>query len=201
MEPGSEPTLGAGRYTAQELLRNWLTHHICSSGAEVGFRSRMLHLLDSSERPLSRDQFDPGHFTASAFVLSPGEDALLLLRHRKLGRWLQPGGHIEPGDRSVADAARREVHEETGLPLAALDAVTVGIFDLDIHPIPVHGDEPAHHHFDVRFLFRSRVDTFDPIKAEAEATEIRWIPLGGVADLSDGSVFRVIPRIQSVRVS
>ena len=82
---------------------------------EAAFRERMLSLLQLSA-PLSRGHFTPGHLTASAFVVSP-DDELLLIFHRKLGIWVQPGGHIEPGDESLLDAARREVAEEVGLDL------------------------------------------------------------------------------------
>ena len=104
--------------------------------------------------PFSRSSYDPGHITASGFVLSPDRSALLLVWHRKLGGWLQPGGHIEPDDLDVVAAQRREIEEETGL----VDLEWLGLFDVDIHEFPARGGEPAHQHFDVRsaFIARSR---------------------------------------------
>ena len=118
------------------------------------------------ERPDPFRRGDPdGHVTASAVVARPGNVAgtgpaglhppqnfeFLLVFHRKLDRWLQPGGHVEPGDASVFDAAVREAREETGVggfgaPLGN------AILDLDVHPIPAFGADPAHFHYDVRFL-------------------------------------------------
>jgi len=123
--------------------------------AERRHRLRMLALLETGPKAFSRDHFDPGHFTASAFVLSPGGDKLLMILHGKLGRWLQPGGHVEPDDVDLAMAALREVCEETGLHPTQLRLPHDGIFDLDIHPIPPRGDDPAHEHFDVRYLLRA----------------------------------------------
>ena len=78
-------------------------------------RARLLSLLREHPRPLERTSYDPGHVTASGLVLSPDGSSVLLVLHRRLGRWLQPGGHLEPGDPDIAAAARREVREETGL--------------------------------------------------------------------------------------
>ena len=75
---------------------------------------RALDLARSSD-PTDRDRFVPGHFTASGFVVSPDGSSLLLIHHRRLDRWLQPGGHIDPEDASPIAAAAREVTEETGV--------------------------------------------------------------------------------------
>ncbi len=93
-----------------------------------------------------------GHFTASAWILSPDADAVLLTHHKKLNRWLQLGGHIE-ADQSLHQAALREAYEESGLAkLSSIDSV---IFDLDVHPIPARADEPRHLHYDLRFLMQA----------------------------------------------
>ncbi|MCJ7725175.1 MAG: NUDIX hydrolase [Acidimicrobiia bacterium] len=110
---------------------------------------RVTALLEGAADPFDRDVVAPGHVTASAFVLHPDGDRLLLILHRKLRRWLQPGGHVEPTDASVWDAAVREVEEETGL---AAILVGEGPFDVDVHLVGHGGEE--HEHFDVRFLVR-----------------------------------------------
>lgn len=104
------------------------------------------------ENSLFRHQFTPGHFTASAFVLSPDSQKILLMHHQKLNKWLQPGGHCD-GDADWIRVASREAEEETGVTTPAL--LFSGIFDLDIHEIPENKKEPHHFHYDVRFLFRA----------------------------------------------
>ena len=116
--------------------------------------ARTLALLGGSPQPFSRRSFDPGHLTASGVVLSADGRGVLLIFHRRLQRWLQPGGHVEPEDTDLAAAAEREVREETGVALdAALPPAVVGV---DVHEIPPREpDEPAHLHHDVVFRFRA----------------------------------------------
>ena len=127
-------------------------------------------VLARSGNPTDRDRFFPGHFTASGFVVSPDGSSLLLIHHRRLGRWLQPGGHIDPGDISPIAAAAREVTEETGV---AVEAILADLIDLDIHPIPSRAPEPAHEHFDLRFAFRALDER---IVADDEVHEAIWVP-------------------------
>lgn len=146
-------------------------------------------LLEGAEDAFARTSFSPGHFTASAFVLSPDGGELFLIHHPKLGIWVQPGGHVEASDADVLAAARREVLEEVGLEDAPLHPACAGVFDIDIHPIPARKDEPAHEHFDVRFLFAAPHKEL--VRASAEVRGGRWVPLGDVADAgSDRSVTR-----------
>ena len=82
---------------------------------EAGFITRMVSLLEQAEAPFSRAHFTPGHFTASAFVLSPEEVAVLLIHDKKLNRWLHPGGLVEVVDADAMNVARGELLEATGL--------------------------------------------------------------------------------------
>jgi 8-oxo-dGTP pyrophosphatase MutT (NUDIX family) len=126
----------------------------------------------------------PGHLTASAWVLSPDRTEVLLLHHRKLGKWLQPGGHAD-GDEDLLAVAQRELHEETGL----VTATPVGdIFDLDIHDIPPFGDVPGHQHFDVRFLMVA--GSRDVPQGNNESHAVRWHPLHRIAELTDEESIR-----------
>jgi len=129
---------------------------------------------------------DPeGHATASAIVARPRGDLVLLVSHRKLGGWLQPGGHVEPADPSVFETALREVREETGVE--RLEApLGDAILDLDVHPIPASGMEAAHVHYDVRFL----LTTGDGgVLADGAA----WFPLDAVTRVDrDGSLERAV---------
>lgn len=158
---------------------------------ESRHRERMLALLHAPNDPFSRAHFAPGHFTASGFVMSPDAARLLLIHHRKLGRWLQPGGHIEAADADVIAAAHRELREEVGLSKLVLEIE--GVFDLDVHTIPPLGAEPAHEHFDLRFLFRASVFEF---QAGSEIRAARWVPFYEIDETqSDHSVVRAMRKL------
>jgi 8-oxo-dGTP pyrophosphatase MutT (NUDIX family) len=111
-------------------------------------------LLAAAEWPGSRALFTPGHVTASGLVYAPDTDAVLLVFHERLRRWLQPGGHLEPTDASLVEAARREVLEETGILLDAGQETRV--VAVDVHEIPATRGEPAHRHHDLMFGFVTR---------------------------------------------
>ena len=129
----------------------------------------VLALLSSSPEPFSRRQFNPGHITCTGLVLSPGRDRILLVLHRRLQRWLLPGGHVEPDDPLIGDAGRREVVEETGAILRADSSpLLVGV---DVHGIPPRRDEPFHLHHDLIFRFQAASDVF---QASEEVREVAW---------------------------
>jgi 8-oxo-dGTP pyrophosphatase MutT (NUDIX family) len=132
--------------------------------------ARSLALLGGSD-PTDRNRFDPGHFTASGFVVSPDGSSLLLIHHRRLDRWLQPGGHIDPGDPSPIAAAAREVYEETGVETSPIES---GLIDLDIHSIPARDPEPDHEHFDLRFAFRALTSELVEDDEVYDAAWVRW---------------------------
>jgi 8-oxo-dGTP pyrophosphatase MutT (NUDIX family) len=162
-----------------------------SDSRELAFREQMLRLLDTASAPFSRDHFMPGHFTASAFILSPEGDALLLIHHSKLLRWLQPGGHVAPEDATLLATARREVAEEVQLSDLPLDHD--GIFDLDVHVIPARKQDPTHQHFDVRYLMRA---PHHGAVAGSDATAARWVKLDALDQVqSDESVRRAARKL------
>lgn len=177
-------------------LRRQLEAFTPADEAEAEHRRRMLELIDAGDSggdPFSRDRFSPGHFTASAFIVSPDLRSLLLIFHGKLHRWLQPGGHIDPDDTDVAAAARRETLEETGLNV---ESRISNPFDLDIHPIPPNParGEPAHEHFDVRLLF---IAADEAHTAGSDAREARWVPLDQITQhLTDASVMRAVRKLR-----
>jgi 8-oxo-dGTP pyrophosphatase MutT (NUDIX family) len=121
-------------------------------GESMKSRDLCLTLLDCSPVPFSREQFTPGHITCTGLVLAPDEERVLLVHHRRLDRWLPPGGHLEPEDESAAAGAKREVLEETGVLLADRNPVLAGV---DVHGIPAKGAEPYHLHHDLLFLFHA----------------------------------------------
>jgi 8-oxo-dGTP pyrophosphatase MutT (NUDIX family) len=130
---------------------------------------------------------EPGHFTGSAWVVSADGERALLLHHRKLDRWLQPGGHAD-GDGDLASVALREAEEETGLSGLCIEG---GVFDLDRHAIPARGSEPEHFHYDVRFVVRAGEDEAFTVSEESHA--LRWMPVAEIAadSRADESVRRM----------
>ena len=130
----------------------------------------------------------PGHLTGSAFVVDSSGGKVLLVHHRKLGKWLQPGGHAD-GDSDLQRVAAREVSEETGL--SGLRPLLNGVFDLDIHTIPARPGEPEHLHYDVRFLFDA--DAGMPLLVSHESHSLCWIKLQDVPSLSsEESILRMV---------
>ncbi len=149
---------------------------------------RALALIRSLD-PTDRDRFEPGHFTASGFVVSPDASSLLLIHHRRLDRWLQPGGHIDPEDTSPIAAAAREVLEETGV---VVEPILTDLIDLDIHPIPSRAPEPAHEHFDLRFAFQA---LGEKLVAADEVHDAKWVPWD---DLTTYAVDESVTRASAV---
>jgi 8-oxo-dGTP pyrophosphatase MutT (NUDIX family) len=177
--------------TRRAPIEEWLRAYAPVDAEERTHVQRMLALIAAPGDPFARDHYAPGHFTASGFVLSPDGRALLLIHHRKLNRWLQPGGHIERSDTDVVASARRELREEVGLAQVSLESN--GIFDVDVHAIPALGREPAHEHFDVRFLFRA--PSFE-LQAGSDARAARWVALAQIDEVeSDRSVTRAVEKL------
>lgn len=154
-----------------ELLRD----HVAADDREEADRCAMLRLAEELAQPLSRSEAR-AHFTASAFVVDESCRRVCLVAHAKLGRLLQPGGHVEPTDLTLEAAALREAREETALQLE-LHPSAPRPFDLDIHEIPERPGEPAHFHLDVRYLL---VGSGEPCEGAA------WYALGEAGDESVG---------------
>lgn len=157
---------------------------------ELEMRERMRTFIEGNEECFERS-FAPGHITASCWIVSARRDQALLTWHKRLNRWLQMGGHLEASDRSLLEASLREAREESGLqsvrPLAA------AIFDLDVHPIPERKNEPAHYHYDVRFLLEA--DPTEPLVVSEESRDVAWVSLSGIATLnSDASIQRMLAK-------
>lgn len=125
-----------------------------------------------------------GHLTASALVVDPERGRVLLTLHKKLGMWLQMGGHCEPGDVSVAAAALREATEESGI--AGLTLLPGGPVRLDRHPIPA----PCHWHLDVQYAALAPADAVEAISDES--LDLRWYGWDEVASVADESVVRLV---------
>jgi 8-oxo-dGTP pyrophosphatase MutT (NUDIX family) len=137
----------------------------------------------------------PGHVTGSAWIVSPDHGQVLLTHHRKLGRWLQLGGHAD-GDPEVFAVALREAREESGLShFSTLPGGAERLLDLDVHEIPANRSEPAHLHLDVRFLLIAAPGQVLRCSEESEA--LRWVPWADLPELAtEASLLRMARRAQ-----
>lgn len=177
--------------TRQDLI-DQLRAYRAFNAREEEMRARILAFVEVHEDCFERSLLE-GHITASAWVLNDERTEALLVHHARLDKWLQPGGHCD-GSPDVLATAQREVLEETGVAtVPALD----GIFDLDAHDIPARKHEPAHVHYDVRFLLRA--DRSVPLVVSEESRAVAWVALDQVAGLNtDESVLRLVEKTRAL---
>ena len=168
------------------LLEDYALRH----PGERAVASRFLDFVRAHERCFERDCW-AGHVTGSAWLVNSTGDGVLLTHHRKLGRWLQLGGHSD-GETDPLKVAVKEAEEESGLAVEPLD---VGVFDIDVHQIPRRGRDPAHFHYDVRFALQTLHG--DAFRVGPESHDLAWVP---VADLSaytdEESVLRMARKLR-----
>ncbi len=143
---------------------------------QAALRDRYLSHLRRHPDGLTR-ACRPDHLTASTLVLSTDGASVLLTLHAKAHRWFQLGGHVEPGDASLAGAALREATEESGLADLALDPVPV---QLSEHAVPFCGPHGDVHHLDVRFVALAPVGASPEVSEESLA--VRWWPADALPD-------------------
>lgn len=175
-----------------------LAAHRPADDKEAGDLAAIRAFAATSEAPFDRRTL-PGHLTGSAFVVDGG-GRLLMVHHRRLGLWLQLGGHAE-GETDAAAVALREAVEESGLAdLRFHEAVRAPdgrprLLDVDVHAIPAHGAEPPHLHFDLRFL----LTTDEPERVQhqpAESHALAWLDLAEARGRGDAGIVRAIGKIE-----
>lgn len=120
-----------------------------------------------------------GHLTGSAWIVDATRTRTLLTHHRKLDKWLQLGGHAD-GDPDLLAVALREANEESGL--TRLRAVSAEVFDVDRHWIPERKGEPAHYHYDLRFMIEADPD--EPLVVTSESKDLVWVAVSEVTRLN-----------------
>lgn len=158
-----------------------LSRHAPGDEAEADDLARIRAFVLRHAQPFDRS-IREGHLTGSAVVLTEDGAQVLLLYHQKLRRWLQPGGHAEPGESAGEEVALREALEETGLRGLTLHEGAPRPLDVDVHDIPARKDEPAHEHLDLRYLVVA--DAHEALRpAEGETRQVRWFRFEELAAL------------------
>jgi 8-oxo-dGTP pyrophosphatase MutT (NUDIX family) len=159
------------------LVRDYVALFPDDEPETIAFSEYLLRNAD--EGLYNRKNFD-GHITTSAFIIDIAAREMLLLRHKSLNRWLQPGGHTE-ADISLQASALREAVEETGIPEDQLTLRSVHPnlavpFDIDSHYIPANPrkDEDGHYHHDIRYVFEYTGNRSNSFNSE-EATGMQWV--------------------------
>lgn len=118
-----------------------------------------------------------GHITGSAWVVERSGIRVLLTHHRRLNKWVQLGGHTD-GDPDVLAAALREAEEESGIE--GIRPLSGNIFDIDVHKIPARGDDPAHYHYDIRFI--ATVTGSEDYTVSDESHDLAWVEVGKLSN-------------------
>jgi 8-oxo-dGTP pyrophosphatase MutT (NUDIX family) len=146
-------------------------------------RDRLTALLTALDNgnPITDRNSRSGHLTCSAIVLDP-QGRVLHIRHNTLDTWLRPGGHVEPQDASLPQAALRELHEETGIPATMvhpIDATTPLDIDVDLMPTDPARGEPEHRHFDLHYAFT--IADSPPLTLQVEeVSAYQWISVHAI---------------------
>jgi 8-oxo-dGTP pyrophosphatase MutT (NUDIX family) len=153
---------------------------------EAATLGRFLDFVQTNERCFERDCWT-GHVTGSAWLVNSDRSQVLLTHHKKLDRWLQVGGHSDGVSNPLA-VARKEAEEESGITVTVLDRA---IFDIDIHEIPARKLDPAHFHFDVRFVLQANDDVF---RVSDESHALAWAPMQQLDDYTDDESVRRMAR-------
>ncbi|MCK5103511.1 MAG: NUDIX hydrolase [Cyclobacteriaceae bacterium] len=164
------------------LLIQALNNYQTSSDEEKATIPRFKSLLTNFSNCYKRSLLT-GHMTASAWIMDEFGTSVLLVHHKKLNRWLQPGGHAD-GDENIIAVATREAREETGLK--SLRLIEEDIFDIDIHLIPKHKNVNSHYHHDIRFLFvAERTENY---VISDESNELAWIPMDKIYNFTGNNI-------------
>lgn len=173
----------------REIFLQQLNNYTSAYPEESVFVAQFKELLLHPEA-YQRDHL-PGHITGSSWIVDPEQQAALLLHHGKLNKWLQPGGHSD-GDENTLAVALREAQEETGILNFTIPQSS--FFDLDIHPIPERKDMPMHDHYDVRFLFFASVN--NEIIISEESHDVQWISFDALALITENntSILRMLEK-------
>jgi 8-oxo-dGTP pyrophosphatase MutT (NUDIX family) len=162
--------MSTGSASLRDTVRCSVVDRSPIDDAERDCIAQFLRHYDALDRPFDQEA-DPVHVTGSAIVFGPR--GVVLLRHKRLGLWLQPGGHVDAGE-SPWEAAVREAREETGLDIR-FDGEAPPLVHVDVHP-----GGRGHIHLDLRYLVHG--GDADPSPPEGESQEIGWFDWDAAVD-------------------
>ncbi len=153
-----------------QTLQSDLKHYLYKNPDEKVNVDKILRFLDMEKDCFSRSNAH-GHFTASAWIVDTSHKWVLMTHHKKLNKWLQLGGHADE-NKNLLEVAHTEAIEESGL--FDFKYLSEKIFDLDVHQIPQYQDTPPHYHYDIRYIFKSKMDP-KKIIVSNESKDVAWI--------------------------
>ena len=175
----------SGNAESLESALNEVTSVLDTSHESGKAKTEIIQFLSLHPDALHRSCLS-GHLTGSAAIVNESATKILIMLHKKLQIWIQPGGHAD-GDGNLARVALREAIEETGIE--ELEVLTPGI-DCDVHIIPQRLNEPEHLHLDIRYLIRAPENS--KIKRNHESVDMRWVEFSELMELtSDESTIRL----------
>lgn len=168
---------------------------------ELEILARLQFFVEDNEDCFSRGNLK-GHITGSAFVVSEDMDEIVLTHHKKLGKWLQLGGHAD-GNPNIQIVAETETREESGL----YDIKTISLisntnhiipFDFDVHYIPPHKETPEHFHYDLRYLI---VSEDRQLTISDESNDLKWFRLDDAKSLNlERSMHRQFDKLSLLKI-
>ena len=183
-----------------------LTYSSFVQKEELDNLTRLREFVCQAAKPFHRENLE-GHVTGSALVVNNSFTKVLLTHHRKLDKWLQLGGHAD-GEHQIEKVALKEALEESGLKkLKLLDPISLILknsharplpFDIDIHKIPARKQEPAHYHYDLRYLVMAEED--ETVKVSEESHDVKWWSLNEARPLNnERSMLRQYHKLEALR--
>ena len=175
-------------------LLHALNNYKSSFDEEKAFIPRFTSLLTNFSNCYSRSLLT-GHITASAWIVDEIATSALLVHHKKLNRWLQPGGHAD-AEENIILVATKEAKEETGLK--SLKLFDDNFFDIDIHLIPSHKNIQSHYHYDIRFLFFA--ESAEAYIVSDESNKLAWVPIDKIDKFTENndSILRMVFKTKSI---
>lgn len=172
-------------------IKEWLNTFTSFNEQEQVDCQRIRQFLEEEENLLLRDNVKM-HFTASAWVLNPSKNKVLMLYHNIYQSWSWSGGHAD-GEGDLLSVAMKEVKEESGL--VSLKPLSDSPISIEILGVQLHYKKQkyvsAHLHLNYTFLLHntkeeklkicpeenSKVDWLSPDEAVRSSTEAWMKPI------------------------